>query len=52
MSEERGNMEQTWLVYPNVIFSEPISIGDFVIIGVPPRNIGAGELETRIGKML
>ena len=43
-------MEQTWLVYPNVIFSEPISIGDFVIIGVPPRNTGAGELETRIGE--
>ncbi len=43
-------MEQTWRIYPNVIYSDPISIGDFVLVGVPPRNAEPGELATQIGK--
>ena len=37
------------IVYPNTHLGIDIDIGDFVIIGVPPRGRDPGELETRIG---
>jgi len=36
-------------VYPNVHLGEGIHIGEFVLIGVPPRGKKPGELETVIG---
>ncbi len=36
-------------IYPNVHFGENASIGDFAIIGEPPRGKEPGELETHIG---
>ena len=37
-------------VYENVDIGEGAVIGDFVIIGEPPRGMRAGELRTTIGK--
>lgn len=37
-------------VYENVDIGEGAIIGDFVIIGEPPRGMRAGELRTTIGK--
>src|ERR671922_1423561 len=36
-------------LYPNVELGEGCEIGDFVIIGVPPRGAAPGELRTVIG---
>lgn len=36
-------------IYPNVRFGENVEIGDFAIIGVPPRGKAEGELPTVIG---
>jgi len=36
-------------MYPNVYLGEGSVIGPFCEIGVPPRGVGDGELETRIG---
>jgi acetyltransferase-like isoleucine patch superfamily enzyme len=36
-------------VYPNVHFGEGAAIGDFVVVGEPPRGKAPGELETHIG---
>lgn len=36
-------------IYPNVRLGENTTIGDYAIIGEPPRGKGPGELETRIG---
>jgi acetyltransferase-like isoleucine patch superfamily enzyme len=38
------------IIYKNVKIGENASIGDFVIIGVPPRGKKEGELETIIGE--
>jgi len=35
-------------LYPNVRLGTNVQIGDFVIIGMPPRGKGPGELETVI----
>ncbi len=40
---------QTSKIYPNVHFGEKANIGDFAIIGEPPRGKEPGELETSIG---
>ncbi len=37
------------IVHPGVILGEEVHLGDFVIIGHPPRGKEAGELETFIG---
>ena len=36
-------------IYPNVRLGENIEIGDFAIVGVPPRGKAEGELPTVIG---
>jgi acetyltransferase-like isoleucine patch superfamily enzyme len=36
-------------IHPNVHLGEHATIGDYAIIGEPPRGKGSGELETRIG---
>jgi acetyltransferase-like isoleucine patch superfamily enzyme len=36
-------------IYPNVFFADEATLGDFCIIGEPPRGKQDGELETRIG---
>ena len=40
----------TCRIYPNVEIDAGAEIGDFVIIGVPPRNSASGELKTIIGR--
>lgn len=37
------------LIYPNVQLGVESQVGDFVILGEPPRQMKAGELETFIG---
>lgn len=39
----------TAILYHNAHLGEEVQIGDFVIIGVPPRSRKSGELETCIG---
>jgi acetyltransferase-like isoleucine patch superfamily enzyme len=41
---------ETCRIYPSVEIGENADIGDFVIIGVPPRDKGPGELKTVIGR--
>ena len=41
--------ENTYKLYPNVKLGENVWIGDYVIIGVPPRGAQPGELQTIIG---
>ncbi len=36
-------------IYPNVQLGENVEVGDFVILGVPPRGKTEGELPTIIG---
>ncbi len=36
-------------IYPNVRLGENVEVGDFVILGVPPRGKAEGELPTVIG---
>ncbi len=36
-------------IYPNVQLGESIEVGDFVVLGVPPRGKADGELPTVIG---
>ena len=36
-------------VYTNIILGDSVTIGDFCVIGEPPRGKKPGELETRIG---
>lgn len=38
------------IIYPNVKLGSNCVVEDFVIVGVPPRGRGAGELETIIGE--
>lgn len=42
-------MDTPYRKYPNVHFGSGAHIGEYVIIGVPPRGKEPGELETRIG---
>jgi acetyltransferase-like isoleucine patch superfamily enzyme len=36
-------------IYPNVQLGENVEVGDFAIVGVPPRGKAEGELPTAIG---
>ena len=40
---------ETCRIYPNVEIGQGAEIGDFVIIGIPPRGKAPGELKTLIG---
>ena len=42
-------MEQTYKIFPNVKIGPGAEIGEFCLIGVPPRGHKPGELETVIG---
>jgi acetyltransferase-like isoleucine patch superfamily enzyme len=42
-------MEPTYRIYPNVTLGQNVQIGDFVIVGHPPRGAQPGELPTVIG---
>jgi len=42
-------MGTEYKIYPNVKLGKNYQIGEYVIIGVPPRNSLPGELETIIG---
>jgi acetyltransferase-like isoleucine patch superfamily enzyme len=39
-----------YTIHPNVHLGENAIVGDFAIIGVPPQDRYAGEIETRIGR--
>jgi acetyltransferase-like isoleucine patch superfamily enzyme len=41
---------ETCRIYPNVEIGEGSEIGDFVIVGMPPRDRQLGELKTVIGR--
>ncbi len=41
--------EETRKIYPNVRLGKNVTIGDFCVIGYPPRGKEPGELETVIG---
>lgn len=45
-----SKVAETAKVYPNVVLGEGAEIGDFCIIGLPPKGKAPGEVETRIGK--
>ncbi|MDH7484979.1 MAG: DapH/DapD/GlmU-related protein [Anaerolineae bacterium] len=42
-------METTYKIYPQVQMGKNVQIGDFVILGHPPRGAAPGELPTVIG---
>jgi len=47
------NLEQAmreYQIYQNVILGSNVQIGEYVIIGIPPKDKADGELITRIGK--
>jgi acetyltransferase-like isoleucine patch superfamily enzyme len=44
-----GSIADTSKTYPNVEIGEGAEIGDFCVIGLPPKGKAAGELVTRIG---
>lgn len=45
-----SNASSTTVIYPNVIIEESSEIGEFCIIGLPPKGKAPGELVTKIGK--
>lgn len=45
-----SSISETTKVYPNVHIEDGAEIGDFCIIGLPPKGKAPGEVETRIGK--
>lgn len=42
-------MIKTYKIYPNVKLGKNVEIGDFVIIGIPPKGIKKGEILTIVG---
>jgi acetyltransferase-like isoleucine patch superfamily enzyme len=42
-------MTDLYICHPKVDLGARAEIGEYVILGVPPKGYGAGELETRIG---
>ena len=42
-------MTDLYICYPNVHLGADAQIGEYVVLGVPPRGHAPGELETRIG---
>lgn len=49
MIHDSPSSPSTYRVYPNVQLGDGCEIGDFVIIGLPPRGKSPGELPTVIG---
>lgn len=45
-----NNIAESAKIYPNVIIEDSAEIGEFCIIGLPPKGKAPGEVETRIGK--
>lgn len=43
-------MDRFYKLHPNVEIEEGAQIGDYVIIGIPPRGFQSGELPTIIGR--
>ena len=43
-------MTSSYIIHPNVHLGEDHQIGEFVILGIPPRGSKPGDLETRIGR--
>jgi len=41
----------TAIIHPNVALGGDAEIGDFVILGIPPRGASLGELPTQIGDL-
>ena len=48
-SSARTDVAPTARIHPNVSLGEGSVVGDFVIIGEPPRGANSGDVETRIG---
>lgn len=48
-TDGRSGMGVTYRLYPNVQIGQGCEIGDFVIVGVPPRGKAPGDLPTVIG---
>ncbi|MCI0475796.1 MAG: hypothetical protein L0Y55_06075, partial [Anaerolineales bacterium] len=48
-AEAKPQMPRSARVFHGVTFGDDAIVGDFVIVGQPPRGKRAGELETRIG---
>jgi acetyltransferase-like isoleucine patch superfamily enzyme len=44
-----SNIAQTAKIHPGVTIGDGADIGEFCIIGVPPKGKAPGDLETRIG---
>jgi len=42
-------MIKTYKIYPNVKLGKNVTIGDFVIIGIPPKGVKEGKCQTIIG---
>ena len=49
-SMEVKPMTPSYIIHPNVGLGEDYQIGEFVILGIPPRGSIPGDLETRIGR--
>ena len=44
-----STIHPTAVVYPNVVFGEDASVGEYAVIGSPPRGAAPGEIATAIG---
>lgn len=44
-----SQIAKTAVIHPNVKLGQNVTIGDFVIVGEPPRGTTSGQLETLIG---
>ncbi len=49
LNSKRRNRNLEFRIYPNVKLGNNATVGDYSIIGEPPRGKKPGELETRIG---
>ncbi len=45
-----SSIAETAKIYPNVSIEDGAEVGEFCIIGLPPKGKAPGEVETRIGK--
>jgi len=45
-----NSIAETAKIYQNVILEDGAEVGEFCVIGLPPKGKAPGELETRIGK--
>jgi acetyltransferase-like isoleucine patch superfamily enzyme len=44
-----ADIAKTARVYPNVRLGAGVRVGDWAVVGLPPRGVAEGELETTIG---